>query len=319
MQPIPAQMKAAAIDRFGGPEVLKLETLPVPKPGPEQVLIHVQSAGIGVWDPYVRTGELELSGRGGGFPRVMGNDGAGEVVAVGDRVTRFRVGDTVYSYAAEGGFYAEYAAVREDAVAPVPSGLAVEEAGAMGADAITALNGLEEVLQLEAGETLLVFGASGGLGHLAVQLGKRLGAKVIAVASGEDGVALVRRLGADHALEGHAPELAGALRKLALQGIDAALVLAGEGANRALEVMRKGGRVAHPNGVEPVPRAPSGVTVRAYDGKPSPAAFERLNELISRGPFHVELGRTYGLEQAAQAHRELGAHHLGKSAFRLRH
>jgi NADPH:quinone reductase len=319
MQTIPAQMKAAAIHRFGGPEVLKLETLPVPKPGPEEVLIHVQSAGIGVWDPYLRTGELDLGSKGGGFPRVIGNDGAGQVVAVGERVKRFRVGDTVYSYASEGGFYAEYAAVREDAVAPVPKGLDVDEAGAMGADAITALNGLEDVLQLQSGETLLVYGASGGIGHLAVQLGERLGATVIAVASGDDGVALVRRLGAGHALEGHDPHLADALRKLAPKGIDAALVLAGQGADNALAAMRKGGRVAHPNGVEPVPRGPSGVKVKAYDGEPSPAAFQRLNELIARGPFHVELGRTYGLEEAAQAHRELGSHHLGKSAFRIQH
>jgi NADPH:quinone reductase-like Zn-dependent oxidoreductase len=81
--------------------------------------------------------------------------------------------------------------------------------------------------------------------------------------------------------------------------------------------MRKGARVAHPNGVEPAPRAPDGVTLLAYDGVPSPDAFERLNELIAAGPFHVEIGRVYRLEDAAQAHREIGRHHLGKLALRF--
>ncbi len=92
---IPAQMRAAALDRFGGPEVLHTETLPVPQPGRNQVLVRLDSAGIGVWDPYVRSGEVELGPSG--FPRVIGNDGAGEVVAVGDGVERLRVGDRVYA------------------------------------------------------------------------------------------------------------------------------------------------------------------------------------------------------------------------------
>src|ERR1700757_5019149 len=109
---IPREMKAAAIDRFGGPEVLHTETLPVPRPGPRQVLIRLDSAGIGVWDPYIRSGELELGKRT--FPQVIGNDGAGEVVAVGDKAKRHRVGDRVYAYAMEGGFYAEYVAIDEN-------------------------------------------------------------------------------------------------------------------------------------------------------------------------------------------------------------
>ena len=192
---IPAQMKAAAIDRYGGPEVLHTATLPVPRPGPDQVLVRLDSAGIGVWDPYVRSGEVEFGPSG--FPRVIGNDGAGEVVAVGDRARRFHVGDRVYAYSFEGGFYAEYVALDEDDLAPIPQGLSAEEAGALGADGVTALRGLDDRLHLQAGQTLLVYGASGGIGHLAVQLAKRMGAKVLAVASGRDGVELARTLGAD--------------------------------------------------------------------------------------------------------------------------
>ncbi len=313
---IPQHMKAAALDRFGGPEVLHTETLPVPKLKPRQVLIRLDSAGIGVWDPYVRSGEIELGG--GQFPRVIGNDGAGEVVAVGDEVKRFRVGDRVYAYSFEGGFYAEYVAVDEEAVAPIPQGLSAEEAGALGADGVTALRGLDDQLHLASGQTLMVYGASGGIGHLAVQLARRMGARVLAVASGPDGVELVRKLGADAAVDGKRDDVARAARELAPGGLDAALVLThGESLDAALASMRKGGRIAYPNGVEPAPSAPEGVTLLAYDGVPGPDAFERLNRLIAGGPFHVELGRVYRLEDAAQAHREIERHHLGKLALRI--
>jgi NADPH:quinone reductase-like Zn-dependent oxidoreductase len=309
-------MKAAALDRYGGPEVLHIETLPVPKPGPRQVLVRLDAAGIGVWDPYVRSGELELGARR--FPRVIGNDGAGEVVATGRDARRFKAGDRVYAYSPEGGCYAEFAALDEDTVAPIPKGLSAQEAGALGADGITALRGLDDQLHLAAGQALLVYGASGGIGHLAVQLAKRMGARVLAVASGPDGVALVQRLGADAAVDGRKDDVAKAARGFAPGGLDAALVLAaGDGLAPALAAVRKGGRVAHPNGVEPAPTAPDGVTLLAYDGEPSPEAFDRLDRLIAAGPFHVELGRVYPLDDAARAHREIGQHHLGKLALRI--
>jgi NADPH2:quinone reductase len=313
---IPQHMKAAALDRYGGPEVLHTETLPVPALEPNQVLIRLDAAGIGVWDPYVRAGEFEIGPRR--FPKVIGNDGAGEVVAVGKEAKRFRPGDRVYAYSMEGGFYAEYVALDEAAVAPLPPGLSVEEAGALGADGVTALRGLDDQLRLASGQTLMVYGASGGIGHLAVQLAKRMGARVLAIASGRDGVELVQRLGADAAVDGKQADVARAVRDFAPAGVDAALVLVhGDSLAPALAAVRKGGRVAYPNGVEPAPRAPDGVELIAYDGEPSPETFERLNQLIGKGPFHVEIGRVYGLDDAARAHRELGQHHLGKLAFRV--
>jgi NADPH:quinone reductase-like Zn-dependent oxidoreductase len=314
---IPAQMRAAAIDRYGGPEVLHAETLPVPRPGPKQVLVRLDSAGIGVWDPYVRSGELKFGPDR--FPQVIGNDGAGEVVAVGDDVRRFRVGDRVYAYSfPEGGFYAEYVAVDEDAIAPIPQGLSTEEAGVLGADGVTALRGLDDQLHLSAGQTLMIYGASGGIGHIAVQLAKRMGARVLAVASGPDGLELVRRLGADAAVDGRRDDVARAARDFAPNGLDAALVLVhGASLEPALGTIRKGGRIAHPNGVEPVPKGPPGVVILVYDGEPGRDALERLNRLIAAGPFHVEVGRVYRLEEAARAHREIGQHHLGKLALRI--
>lgn len=313
---VPAQMKAAALDRYGGPEVLHAETLPVPRPGKTQLLVRLDSAGIGVWDPYVRSGELELGARR--FPLVIGNDGAGEVVAVGDAVRRFQVGDRVYAYSLAGGFYAEYVAVDEDATAPVPQGLSTQEAGVLGADGVTALRGLDDQLHVAAGEALMVYGASGGIGHLAVQLAKRMGARVLAVASGRDGVELVRRLGADAAADGKRDDVARAAHGFAPDGVDAALVLVhGDSLGSALRTIREGGRIAHPNGVEPVPKGPRGVPVLAYDGEPGRDALERLNRLVAAGPFHVEVGKTYALDDAAIAHREIERHHLGKLALRI--
>jgi NADPH2:quinone reductase len=314
---IPQMMKAAAIDCYGGPEVLHLERLPVPKPAEKELLIQLDTAGIGVWDPYVREGEFSEGSPH--FPEVIGNDGAGTVVAMGDRVERFHLGDRVYAYTMKGGFYAEYVAVAEDEAAPIPPAMDPDEAGALGADGITALRGLDDQLHLLRDETLMIFGASGGIGHIAVQLARRLGARVFAAASGQDGVELVRQLGAEVAVDGHREDVAEAARAFAPGGLDAALVLVGgEGLDEALETVKRGGRVAYPNGVEPVPLAPEGTALLAYDGTPSAEAFERLNRLIGSKPFHVELGRIYRLEEAASAHREIRQHHLGKLAFKVR-
>jgi len=317
MEPyIPEKMTATAIDHYGGPEVLQPHVLPVPRPRSKQILIRLEAAGIGVWDADVRAGEFEMGKSG--FPKVLGNDGAGTVVAVGKGVERAKVGDRVYAYAYEGGFYAQYVAVKQDETALAPPNIPTEEAGALGADGVTALIGLQDKLRVREGEHLLVFGASGGIGHLAVQLAKRMGARVLGVASGNDGVELVRRLGADAAVDGRHGDVAAAVREFAPEGLDAALVLAsGEALQRALEGMKKGGRIAHPNGVEPEPKGSPGIKVIAYDGVPDPDVFERLNNWIAAGPFHVELGRTYQLEDAAQAHRDLTQHHLGKLVLRI--
>lgn len=317
MEPsIPKQMKAVAIDHFGAADVLHTETLPVPVPGEHEVLLRVDTAGIGVWDPWVREGGMDDGSTR--FPYVIGNDGAGVVAAVGPKVRRLRVGDRAYGYQMKGGFYAEYARLREDRAAPIPKGMDAKEAGALGADGITALRGLEDQLHLRSGQSLMIIGASGGIGHIAVQLARRIGVRVLAVASRPDGVKLVQRLGADSVIDGRSDDILKAARTFAPDGLDAALVLAGgEDLNEALKGVKKGGRVAYPHGVEPEPRAPKGVTLLAYDGIPSAEAFDRLNQLIGDAPFHVELGKVYGLEEAAQAHREIREHHLGKRALRL--
>jgi len=185
-------------------------------------------------------------------------------------------------------------------------------------DGLTALTGLEEVLDLQSGESLMVFGASGGVGHLALQLAKDLGANVFAIASGDDGVQLVKKLGADIAVDGRRENVLNAARKFASNGIDCALVTAGgDKTDEALSAIRKGGRIAYPNGVMPKPAAPSGVEIEAYDGELRRDLIERMNELIESGPFNVHVDQTFRLEEAARAQEALDEHHLGKIALRV--
>jgi NADPH:quinone reductase-like Zn-dependent oxidoreductase len=313
---IPKTMKAAVIDEFGGPQVLHLATIPVPELGEREVLVRVQTAGIGAWDPWLREGGSSV----GRFPLVLGSDGAGTVAACGSRVSRFKVGDRIYGYAFDnpkGGFYAEYAAISEDKAAAIPANVSTEEAGALTASGLTALAGLEK-LKLGKDCSLAILGASGGVGHVALQLAKRMGARLLAVASRTDGVDLARRLGADQAVDGRTANVVGAVKDFAPDGLDAALAFANsEKLAEVLKQVKRGGAIAYPNGVEPEPKGLTGAKIHAYDGLPSPDAFDRLNALIARGPFHVEISRSYRLEEAAQAHRDIVKHHIGKLALRI--
>jgi len=315
-------MQAVALDKFGGPEALKIQNIPIPKIEPQEVLIRVEAAGVGAWDPFEREGRfVEIMGTKPTFPYVLGTDGAGTIAAIGKDVNRFKEGDHVYAAALanpKGGFYAQYAAVNADNASPIPGNLTIEQAAVLPTDALTALTGLEKVLRLKAGDSLMVFGASGGIGHLALQLAKRLGANVFAIASGDDGVQLAKELGADIAVDGRGDNVLQAARKFAPNGLDAALVTAGgELTDEALLAIRQGGRIAYPHGVMPEPTAPDGVAIEAYDGENSAALIERLNGLIDSGPFEVHVDRTFRLEEASQAHKALDEHHLGKIALRV--
>ena len=140
---------------------------------------------------------------------------------------------------------------------------------------------------------------------------------MFAVASGEDGVALVKRLGADAAVDGHRDDVAEEARNFAPNGIDAALVTAGgEEMSKALSAVRDGGRVAYPTGVEPAPQGQPWLTVSRYDGTPTSETIQRLNRLIEAGPFEVHVAKTFPLERAGEAQSALHGHYLGKMALR---
>ncbi len=312
---IPKTMKAVVIDKYGGLEELHTATIPVPEVGEWDVLVKIETAGIGSWDLWIVEGGL---GSGGVFPLVLGSDGSGTVVAVGLMVKRVKVGDQVYGYAfgnPKGGFYAEYACLHEGNLAVIPKNVSLEQAGALGASGVTSLIGLLQ-LDLISEQKVMIFGASGGVGHVAVQLAKLMGVEVLAVGSGRDGVELVKRLGADVSVNGRTEDLKEAVKKFAPEGLDTAMAFAGgPKLDEALKQMKEKGKIAYPNGVEPIPKMRADVKVITYDGLPSAEIFDHLNELIDTGNLTVEISRTYAMEDMAQAMKDVQKHHVGKLAL----
>lgn len=314
-------MKAAAVDRFGPPSVLTLHELPVPKPGAHEVLIAIHTAGVGIWDASIRDGSWRKPGRPR-FPLVPGVDGAGIVVAIGARVRRIRVGDHVYAYEfgnPQGGFYAEFAAVEAEHVARVPKGLALRDAGAAAATGLTALQGID-ALDLRPGHTVLIFGASGAVGTLALQFAVQRGTRVIATASGAAAARLVRTLGAQRVIDARDPDSIDRLRTLAPDGLDAVLAFAGgKGLERCLDFVRPKGHVVYPNGVEPVPAKRRTFSLRAFDAVANPHAFDKLKRYLGNGRSRVPIAASYPLGKAAQAHRVLDRSHVaGRIVLRVR-
>jgi NADPH:quinone reductase-like Zn-dependent oxidoreductase len=276
---------------------------------------------VGSWDADIREGWYpEGEPR---FPLVLGTDGSGTVAAVGSRIRRFKVGDRVYSYSwinPKGGFYAEYVAVVAEKVGRVPERLDLKHAGAIPTTGLTALQGIDDALHVKKGETVIVHGASGGVGTLAVQFAKLRGARVFATASGDDGVALVRRLGADAAVDGRRTDIVAAAREFAPDGVHAVLALAGgDSLERCLDVLRPGGRCAYPNGVEPEPEKRPGIEIMSYDAVAGVREFERLGHAVEAAKLQVPIAAAYALEEAAKAHERLAEGHvLGKVVLRIR-
>ncbi len=319
MQNTPQQMKAMAVDEFGGSDKLSLHTLPVPVVDAGEVLVRIEVAGVNVSDSLEREGRMAFY-KQHPFPRVLGGECAGVVAAVGEGVGRVAVGDRVYAQPFmndKGGTYAQYVVVSEEVVAPVPNGLDVEMAGGLAIAGATALSGLN-ALGTGDGTTLMLWGASGGVGHVALQLAKRMGARVFAIASGADGVELAHQLGADEAVDGHGGDVVSRARAFAPDGFDAAQVLVGgDEVQSTLSLVRPGGIIAFPNGVMPEPKAPEGVELKQANGIANPMLLDQLNQLVSMGDFQVHIAQAFPLEEAAQAQEAMKKHYAGKIVLRV--
>jgi len=318
MQNTPQQMKVMAVDEFGHADKLTLHTLPLPTVDAGEVLIRIKIAGVGIWDEMEREGELVYNEVH--FPRVLGGECAGTIVAIGDGVERFAVGDRVYAQSFmndKGGSYAEYVVVSSETVAPMPDGLDMLMAGGLPIAGVTALSNLQ-VSGTGNKTKLMLWGASGGVGHVALQLAKRMGANVFAIASGADGVALVKQLGADEAVDGHSDDVVQRARAFAPDGFDVALVLVGgDTVQSTLSLVRQGGMITFPNGVMPEPKAPDGVELKKANGFANPMLLDQLNRLIGISEFQVHIAQTFGLEEAAQAQSAMKQHYLGKIVLRV--
>jgi NADPH:quinone reductase-like Zn-dependent oxidoreductase len=284
------------------------------------VLIAIHTAGVGSWDADMRAGWLP-DGEQPRFPLVLGTDGSGHVAKVGSRIRRFKIGEEVYSYSfanPKGGFYAEYVAVVAEKVAHTPKDL--DLTGAIGTTGLTALQGIDDALHVKNGESVIIHGASGGLGTLAVQFAKLRRARVLGTAAGDDAVKLVRKLGADVAVDGKHEDITAAARNFAPDGVDAILgTVGGDSLERCIDSAKRGGRVAYPNGVEPVPKKRPGIKFVSYDGTPGISEFEHLNKAVEEAKLQVPIAAAFKLAEAAQAHERLAQGHvLGKIVLRIR-
>jgi NADPH2:quinone reductase len=193
-------VRAVTIDRYGGPEVLQHRDIPVPEPGPRDVLVKVACAGINFMDVHTRQGKYATSRTYPvRLPCTLGMEGAGEVVKVGSEVTRISTGDRV-AWCISWGSYAEYASVPEARLAKIPAALGFDAAAASLFQGSTAHYLVNDVAQLGAGTTCLVHAASGSIGQILVQLAKARGATVFATGSSAEKCEVARHLGADHAM-----------------------------------------------------------------------------------------------------------------------
>jgi NADPH:quinone reductase len=195
-------MKAIRVSEYGGPSVLKLEEVPTPQPGPNQVLVRLHAVGVNPVDTYLRS---NTDNRGPKLPYTPGSDAAGIVEAVGSGVTEVKVGDRVYVGGTPSGAYAERCLCGPGQVHPLPANATFAQGAAMNVPYATAYQALFNRAHGQAGETVLVHGASGGVGIAAVQLARARGLTVIGTAGTERGRKLVLAEGAHHVLDHTAP------------------------------------------------------------------------------------------------------------------
>ncbi|MEH1961159.1 MAG: NAD(P)-dependent alcohol dehydrogenase [Nostoc sp.] len=296
-------MKAVVIRRYGAAEVLHYEDVEQPKIEPTQLLVKVRASSVNPIDWKIRQGMLSLI-TGSKFPKILGFDVAGEVVAVGSGVTRFKPGDAIYgSTSFPGGGYAEFAAVPENLVAFKPTNLSYEEAAAVPLAALTALQALRNQGNIQTGQTVLINGAAGGVGSFAVQIAKALGAVVTGVSSTKN-LDLVKSLLADRVIDYTQQDFT--------QDTAQYDIIFDAVGKRSLSQTK---RVLKPNGIYittvPSPKVFLEIVLTAFlPGQKAKSVFEKpnakdlvyLKELIEAGKIRVVIDRTYPLQELAAAH-----------------
>src|SRR6476660_7558589 len=290
-------MKAIRIHNYGGPEVLQYEDAPRPEPQAGEVLVRVHAAGVNPIDWKVREGHMKDFWPHK-FPLILGWDVSGTVEEVGPRVSRFKIGDEVYSLPdpTRNGAYADYIVVREPELARKPNSLHHICAAAIPLAALTAWQSLFDTAQLQPGQRVLIHAGSGGVGHLAVQLAKWKGAYVFATASTKN-QDLLRELGVDEPIDYTQQQFEDIARK-----IDIVLdTLGGETQERSWSVLKKGG-----------------VLASFVAGHPSGAQLAEIAKIIEAGKLAPVIDRILPLSEARRAHElSQSGHTHGKIALRV--
>jgi NADPH2:quinone reductase len=291
---------------------MKIEELPRPEPGAGQVLVRIEAAGVNPVDTYIRTG---THAQKPDLPYTPGKDAAGTIEAVGEGAAKFGPGDRVYTADSITGTYAEYALCSQDQVHPLPDNVTFEQGAGVFVPYATAYRALIQKAGAKAGETVLVHGASGGVGIASVQWAKNAGLKVIGTASSEEGKRLALDQGADHIFD-HTREnyLSEILDAAGGRGVDIILeMLADRNLVKDFEVLAKYGRISiigNRGSLEFNPRLAMGRDATLYGlslFNTPPAQLTEIHEAIyrglSEGYLKPVIGKTFPLAEAAGAHR----------------
>lgn len=322
-------MRAIVIDRFGGPEQLRLAKVPTPQPGPGEVLIRVDCAGVNPADWKCREGWLApfFDYR---FPFILGFDVSGTIAATGEGVDGLQVGDRVVAYTKQGmgewGSYAEYAVVRVEAAVRLPDGVSSADAATMPTAGVTAWEGLFDTGGLTAGQKLLVNGGAGGVGSYAIQLARHAGVDVAATCSRAN-ADYVRGLGADPVIDYRNGSVVDTVRDWAPEGVDMVLDAVGQGTFlQAVEVVKPGGTVGaivtlipdeEPHDAEAAAERGVRIVPVMSSYERSGAQLRELASLLGQGHLRPPALEVLPLEDAAEAHRRIQTGHMrGKLVLR---
>jgi NADPH:quinone reductase-like Zn-dependent oxidoreductase len=290
-------MMAWRVHEFGPPDVMKFERVPRPEPGPGEILVKVEAAGVGPWDGWIRAGKSALPQP---LPLILGSDLSGEIVATGPGVSELRVGEQVYGVTNPQfiGAYAEYALASAAMVSSKPTSLTYIEAASVPVIAVTAWQALFDQAQLKAGQTVVIHGAAGNVGSYAVQLARRAGLQTIATVATDD-IAFVRDLGANTVIDYRTQRFEEEAR-----GADAVIdLVGGETQNRSFQVLRRGGKL-----ISAVSRPDQhlaerqGVEAAFFLVNVTSQYLAEIAGLIDGGKLRTRVGAVLPLADAREAH-----------------
>ena len=307
-------MKAIRVHKFGGPEVLQLDDVPDPKAGPGQVVVRIRAAGVNPVDTYIRSGSYAMLPT---LPYVPGNDCAGVIETVGQGVTRFKRGDRVYvvrTTTPMSGGYAELALCEASTVHPLPANVSFSQGAGVSVPYGTAYRGLHYKAHARSGETLLVHGASGGVGIAAVQLGVAHGMTVVGTAGTERGRKLVQEHGAHHVLDHSTSDYLTKLMEVTgTRGADVILeMLANVNLQKDIDVVARFGRIVvigNRGTIEINPRGTMGKDAAIFGLALWNAAPEDMASIhaaigagLANGTLRPVVGQELPLKEAVRAH-----------------
>jgi NADPH:quinone reductase len=307
-------MKAIVVREFGAPEVLKLEEISTPEPSENQVLVNIKAAGVNPVDSYIRSGTYAQKPD---LPYTPGKDGAGIVEKTGANVTKFKTGDRVLTADAGSGTYAEFGLFAENSLIKLPENISFEQGAGVFVPYATAFRALFQKAKAKSGETILVHGASGGVGIAAIQWAKNAGLKVIGTASSDEGKKLVKDQGADFIVDHSQADYLNEILDITNgKGVEIILeMLANVNLQKDFEVLAMFGRISiigNRGSLDFNPRAIMGKDSSVFGLALFNAPKAEMNEIhaaiydgLSAGFLNPIVGKTFPLDAAAEAHRAL--------------